>query len=236
MISDTQSKVEFAVQIKNPACVNTVKLKLKEVGVKDDQIESIIDSGNKECRMVITTSKPWIELQNAIESTNRKSALVGFSDEAAVVMLDKGNKAANVKGVFRFCSIVPNKPGVVIDGVIDGLEKVEHAVNIREFGDISQGSSSLGDVYKHSSYRVTPDESGRATIRTTDEKLHVFELIGRSVTVSPTCLSETNIVYGVICRAAGIFQNWKRICACDGTTIWDERDRPLAGVGRGIKD
>lgn len=37
---------------------------------------------------------------------------------------------------------------------------------------------------------------------------------------------------GIISRSAGIFENNKNICACDGVTIWDERDRPVAGPGR----
>lgn len=31
---------------------------------------------------------------------------------------------------------------------------------------------------------------------------------------------------GVISRSAGLFENTKKICACDGLTLWDERDRP----------
>lgn len=33
---------------------------------------------------------------------------------------------------------------------------------------------------------------------------------------------------GIIARSSGLFQNTKKICACDGLTIWDERDRALA--------
>lgn len=37
---------------------------------------------------------------------------------------------------------------------------------------------------------------------------------------------------GIIARSAGLFENAKQICACDGVTLWEERDRPLAGTGR----
>lgn len=37
---------------------------------------------------------------------------------------------------------------------------------------------------------------------------------------------------GIIARSAGLFKNPKQICACDGVTIWEERDRPIAGKGR----
>lgn len=230
MSSDTPSKIEFAIQIKGLSDVEDVKQRLAKIGVKSDQIETVLDSDNKECRMVIQTIRhPWVELHETIESSGKRSVLVGFSDQSAVVMLDKGD--THLKGVIRFCSIAPEKPGIVIDGVIDGL-KSSAVMTIREYGDVSQGLSSLGEIYKNSSYNLTPDDSGRATIRTVDDKLQVSELIGRSVAVVPA--SSESFVCGIISRAAGVFQNWKRICACDGVTIWDERDRPLAGAGRKI--
>lgn len=109
---DILSKVEFSIQIRGAQCVEVVKEKLAEINVKNNQIETVIDSANKECRLVIYTSKPWIELQEKIESTGKRSVLVGFSNEAAVAMLDKANEI-NVKGVIRFCSITANKPGIV---------------------------------------------------------------------------------------------------------------------------
>lgn len=109
---DTTSRVEFAIKIDKPTCVEAVKKELSGIGIKIDDIETVIDSENKECRLVIKTKRPWIELQEKIESTGRRSVLVGFSDEAAVAMLDKGNDN-NVKGVIRFCSITAGSPGIV---------------------------------------------------------------------------------------------------------------------------
>ena len=40
---------------------------------------------------------------------------------------------------------------------------------------------------------------------------------------------------GIIARSAGIFENAKRICACDGVTLWDERNKPLVGPERQTK-
>ncbi|CAH0698328.1 unnamed protein product [Spodoptera exigua] len=75
----------------------------------------------------------------------------------------------------------------------------------------------------------------------------VWDIIGRSVAVterkddlgrgsSPSSKidgdSGTPIACGIIARSAGVFQNPKRICACDGVVVWDEKDRPLAGKGR----
>lgn len=30
---------------------------------------------------------------------------------------------------------------------------------------------------------------------------------------------------GIIARSSTLFQNTKKICACDGLTLWDERDK-----------
>ena len=37
---------------------------------------------------------------------------------------------------------------------------------------------------------------------------------------------------GIIARSSGLFENNKRICACDGVTIWDEKKVPAAGAKR----
>lgn len=97
---------------------------------------------------------------------------------------------------------------------------------------------------------IVADEAGRATFRIVDNVLKVWDIIGRSVAVTEKCddlgrgISPTSkvdgdsgksVACGVIARSAGIFQNSKRICACDGVVVWDERDRPLAGKGRRVE-
>ena len=37
---------------------------------------------------------------------------------------------------------------------------------------------------------------------------------------------------GLVARAASVFENAKRICKCDGVSIWRERDVPAAGGAR----
>ncbi|XP_023333815.1 copper chaperone for superoxide dismutase [Eurytemora carolleeae] len=94
---------------------------------------------------------------------------------------------------------------------------------------------------------IRADESGRATFRIVDPILKVWDVIGRSVVVStdkddlgqgnhPRSLVDGNcgpgLACGIIARSAGLGENLKKICACDGVTIWDERNKPLAGQGR----
>jgi len=96
---------------------------------------------------------------------------------------------------------------------------------------------------------ITAGPDGRATFRLTDKVLKVWDAIGRAVVVTdgaddlgrgnhPRSSEDGNsgqrLACGVIARSPGMFENSKRICACDGVTLWDERDKPLAGPGRRI--
>jgi copper chaperone for superoxide dismutase len=184
-------------------------------------------------RVLVETKRPWTEIKEQMEKTGKNAVLTGFGGRSAVAIVDKGQ----AKGVIRFCSI-NEKQGVVVDGVLDGLQpKTKHVVNVHEFGDVSSGCQSVGDVYgqPEKEVLVTSDESGRTTFRFLRTQLTVPEIIGRSVVVRPANAAPeqpNQMACGIIARAAGIFQNYKKICACDGVTIWDERNRPVAGAGR----
>ena len=34
---------------------------------------------------------------------------------------------------------------------------------------------------------------------------------------------------GIIARSAGLFQNPKKVCTCDGVTVWDEAQKAREG-------
>lgn len=108
----------------------------------------------------------------------------------------------------------------------------ENDINERHAGDLGN---------------IQADPNGRATFRFIDKVLSVSEIIGRSVVVTEKpddfgsgtnehSLIDGNsgerLAWGIIARSAGIFQNFKKICACDGVSLWDERDKPLAGGNR----
>lgn len=148
-----------------------------------------------------------------------------------MAICDKGNDE-KIKGVVRFCANSKTDTGSVVDGVLDGLNcNQNYKLSVHEFGDVSCSCETLGDTYKDRSYDLTSDDSGRAVFRFHDKTLSVQDLIGRSVLVSK---EEKRLSCGIIARSAGIFENFKKICACDGVKIWDERDRPLTGPGRRV--
>ncbi|XP_076626329.1 copper chaperone for superoxide dismutase isoform X2 [Colletes latitarsis] len=90
---------------------------------------------------------------------------------------------------------------------------------------------------------ITVNNFGRATFRRTDKLIEVPDIIGRSlvITESPDDLGKGNcpeskihgnsgnrVACGIIARSSSLFQNTKKICACDGLTLWDEREKVLS--------
>lgn len=111
------------------------------------------------------------------------------------------------------------------------------------------GSPENGNSERHAGDlgNILADQSGRATFRIVDNVLKVWDIIGRGIVVSEnkddlglgnSLLSKVNgncgsgLACGIIARSAGIGENTKKICQCDGVTIWDERNKPLVGPGR----
>lgn len=220
MIARDSIKIEFAVQISGTQCVDKVQAALEDVGLVDVDV----DKGS----VLVETNLPWIDIQRRIEATGRRAVLSGFGGQSAVSMVDHGNELTKVRGVVRFCARTANEKGAVVDGVIDGLEaNRSYKLNVHECGDISEGCASVGAVYD--SEDISSDENGRATIRFVSDRLAVWDIIGRSVVIAE---EDNRLACGIIARSAGIFENYKKICACDGVTIWDERDKPLAGSKR----
>lgn len=67
------------------------------------------------------------------------------------------------------------------------------------------------------------------------EHLHYFIYIKIIALFFIYCIYIYSVACGIIARSAGMFENYKKLCACDGVTIWDERDKPIAGGDRNNK-
>ncbi|CAG2195079.1 CCS [Mytilus edulis] len=224
---------------------------------------------------------------------------------AAVALMDTGLDS-KVKGVVRFVQV--DDSTCVVDGTLDGLLPGKYGVYLHEFGDISAGCNSCGDILGKSlnkpvgeigeitstsgeaEFRVTNnnfkvwdiidlvcymtrhsqqtigknrqkdlckvwDIIGRSCVlhdqaQSTDDRhsqqtigknrqkdlCKVWDIIGRSCVLHDQAQSTDNrLLCGIVARSAGLFQNTKRICACDGVPVWDERDTPVAGPSRKSK-
>ncbi|KAJ8925541.1 hypothetical protein NQ315_009381 [Exocentrus adspersus] len=223
------TKIEFAVQMTCDACVDAVKKSLENVsGVKN------VDVDLKTGSVVVDSNLPIAEVQKKLESTGRKVVIKGQAGSlAAVCILEAGIQG--VKGVVRFIQPLPEV--CVVDGTIDGLKPGHHQISIHEYGDISKEYENVGDVYNPSSTKngriygdvgtVMVSNNGRIDFRLEDEVIKISDIIGRSLVVTDkTEKPSKRIAAGIIARSAGLFQNPKTICACDGVTIWDETSKP----------
>lgn len=224
--------VEFGGKCDESSIVrNTIEKLKKQNGVKDIQFQN-------GAFMVETTLPSSDVLELVTKFSGRRSVLQGFGEKESAVSMVSSFDDDKIKGIVRFQQ---NDDILLVDGTVDGLRPGDYSLNVHETGDISKGCDSIGPIYKKMAGElgtVHGDDNGRANFRIVNNVLKVSEIIGRSVALSEVnrdVHSKDNwirVACGVIARSAGIFQNPKRICACDGVVVWDERDRPLAGKGR----
>ncbi|KAJ8957644.1 hypothetical protein NQ318_017535 [Aromia moschata] len=220
----SRTKIEFAVQMTCNSCVEAVKKSLENAS----EIKSVdvnLDTGS----VVVDSSLSTLDLQKRLESTGRKVAVRGYAGSiAAVSIIEAGDKS--VQATPDVC---------IIDGTVDGLKPGPYQISVHEAGDLSRGCESVGDIYhpdKTCSQRlygnlgtVKAEAGGRAAFRLEDDTLKLSDIIGRSFVIAEK--PEENregrrLACGVIARSAGLFQNPKTICACDGVTLWDEVSKP----------
>ncbi|XP_050295775.1 copper chaperone for superoxide dismutase-like [Anthonomus grandis grandis] len=226
----TSTKIEFLVQMTCESCVNAVKNSLNGVPeVKSVEVD--LSKGS----VVVESTLPTLEIQKRLETTGKPVAIKGYEGSvAAVSILEAGNE--KVKGVVRFVQATPTT--CIIDGTIDGLNPGNHSIEVHECGNLSEGCNSVGKIYCPEGWNntekkygklgeVVAERNGRAEFRMENNVLKLSDVIGRSFVVSSQldgCY--TPVSCGIIARSAGLFQNPKTICACDGTTIWDEVSKP----------
>lgn len=254
----TPIKVEFAVQMTCQSCVDAVEKALKEtegvqsVSVNLAQEQVVVES-------TLTSFQIQEILENTgrravLKGQGSKATHLG----AAVSVLET---SAQVKGVVRLTQVdentcviegtidglMPGEHGLAIHeygDISDGCNSCGGHFNPHgvEHGGPSQPRRHVGDLGN-----ITAAENGRARFRIEDDQLKVWDVIGRSCMVhenpddlgkgsTPQSHTDGNsgagLACGIIARSAGLFENTKKICACDGVTLWDERDVPAAGPGR----
>uniref|UniRef100_A0A667XRP6 Superoxide dismutase copper chaperone n=2 Tax=Myripristis murdjan TaxID=586833 RepID=A0A667XRP6_9TELE len=229
--------LEFAVQMTCESCANKIRAALEgKPGVKSVSI----DVGKEE--VLVESALTTAEVQALIESTGRRAVLKGIGSTEQ----DLGAAVAMLSGMGPIQG-VPGPHGLHVhtlgDLTQDCLSCGEHYNPFGRRhggpGDSERHVGDLGNVF------AGPD--GRASFRLEDSQIKVWDVIGRSLVVdageddlgrgghplsSQTGNSGERLACGIIARSAGLFQNPKKICACDGVTLWEERDRPIAGKGR----
>ena len=66
------------------------------------------------------------------------------------------------------------------------------------------------------------NDKGEALYSGIKQNLKIADLIGRSIAICSTDdRSDSGLSAAVIARSAGVGENYKKLCTCDGTTIWE---------------
>nr|XP_060614366.1 copper chaperone for superoxide dismutase [Anolis sagrei ordinatus] len=250
-------KLEFAVQMTCQNCVEAIQKTLKEVPglqVLDVQLDSQT--------VLVETSLGTEEVQNLLERTGRKAVLKGMGStvpgNAAVAMV---SGLGPIQGVVRFLQVSPEKCLVdgTVDGLEPGPHGL-HVHEFGDLSDACDscgdhfnpdGECHGGpqDEHRHAGDlgNIMAAEDGRASFRIEDGRLKVQDIIGRSLVIDAgeddlgrgchplskvTGNSGDRVACGIIARSSGLFQNPKKICTCDGVTLWEERERPMVLLGK----
>ncbi|KAE8055198.1 hypothetical protein FH972_012056 [Carpinus fangiana] len=226
---------EYMVDMKCEGCVNAVKNKLQTVnGIKNVEV----DLSNQVVRILGAT--PVKTMTEALEQTGRKARLIGqgvpedFLISAAVAEF----KGPEIFGVARLAQV--NMELARIEANFSGLSPGKHGWSINEFGDLTRGAASTGKVFNPVNEgkaekplgdlgTLFADEKGEAFFSGIKEKLRIADLIGRSIVIYGTeDKSDPGMTAAVVARSAGVGENYKKICTCDGTTIWESSDTDFA--------
>ena len=156
----------------------------------------------------------------------------------------------DVAGVVRFVA-VNESTCLVEGAVQGLVPHGKYAVTVRTYGDTTRGVASTGGVYDCENENenedenevedvtgatpagdlgtVTADANGKATIpsRVVDSRLKVWDVIGRSLAIvgvsgddDEEMIQKTGAA-AVLARSAGVGENLKRVCHCDGTVIFE---------------
>nr|XP_040035599.1 copper chaperone for superoxide dismutase-like [Gasterosteus aculeatus aculeatus] len=258
MDSAGPTKLEFAVQMSCESCAVKVRAALEG---KQGVSSVSVDVGEERVLVESSLTSAEVQALIEGTGRRAVLKGIGGSEHdlgTAVAMLAGGGR---IQGVVRFlqlseqCCLIdgtvdglqPGPHGLHVhtlgDLTQDCLSCGEHYNPFgRQHGGPGDSERHVGDLGN-----IVAGPDGRASFRQEDSQLKVWDVIGRSLVVDAgeddlgrghhalskqTGNSGERLACGIIARSAGLFQNPKRICACDGVTLWEERDRPIAGKGR----
>lgn len=163
-------------------------------------------------------------------------------DKSARERVPDKEKNREVRGLARMVEV--SRTVTLVDLTLRGIAPGKYRVTIREYGNLEDGASSAGPVWKGD---MTGPESQKNQVRGDlgiveigkdgrgaiflDRPFQVWEVIGHAFVVTSQdegaegkpLRNDENTVVGVIARSAGMWDNDKTVCSCTGKTLWEER-------------
>ncbi|XP_020495946.1 copper chaperone for superoxide dismutase isoform X2 [Labrus bergylta] len=258
MDSQRPTKLEFAVQMTCESCAEKIRAALEgrpgvqsvtiDVGKEEVLVESALTSAEVQALIESTGRRAVLKGIGGSERDlgSAVAMLAGVGSAVGVVrFLQLSEERCLIDGTID--GLEPGPHGLHVhalgDLTQDCLSCGEHYNPFgKQHGGPEDCERHVGDLGN-----IVAGPDGRASFRLEDSQLKVWDVIGRSLVVDAgeddlgrgghplsrrTGNSGERLACGIIARSAALFQNPKQICACDGVTLWEERDRPIAGKGR----
>jgi copper chaperone for superoxide dismutase len=213
---------------------NTVRVVATAAASADDVVNAVVLAGYK-CRLV---GQGELDVFGEDLAQRLGTNLRTLRQSLAAVSEFKGSEYGHgdVAGVVRFVQV--DETTCMVEGRLSGLAKhKKYKIAIHEFGDLTRGVSSVGEIWQApvgDLGNVLADANGDAVVasRVVRGEIKVWDVIGRAVGIVPVECSETEKgVAAVLARSAGMGDNLKQQCACDGTVIWESAHDDFKPVG-----
>ena len=211
------------VRVLATSSVQTVEEKIASTGYKT----RLVGQGNVELFNERLAERLGMDLRTLRQSL---AAVAEFKGEAY--------QHGSCKGVVRFVQV--NEETATFEADVLGLEKgKKYKLRVRMYGDTTRGVESCGEVYQNTNenereeeillgemcaVQAMEDGSIKASLQL-PKKFFVWDIIGRALCIEEVVAGneegEGLRVAAVLARSAGVGENLKKVCQCDGTVIWE---------------
>ncbi|KAL8715091.1 MAG: hypothetical protein Q9220_001048 [cf. Caloplaca sp. 1 TL-2023] len=178
------------------------------------------------CILEVPPQQSWASVDGSGEDTNNRG----------LTSAKLAGEGSPVRGLARLIQLSDTL--TLLDLTLTSLPEGRYRVSVRQTGDVSHGSGSLGSIYRGEDGSregemgvLEVDGKGRGSL-IGEVGWRVWELVGRGMCVEPlNGGTKKGEVVGVIARSAGVWENEKVVCGCSGKTVWEEREEM---VGKGM--
>ena len=211
------------VRVLATSSVKTVEEKIASTGYKT----RLVGQGNVDLFNERLAERLGMDLRTLRQSL---AAVAEFKGEAY--------QHESCKGVVRFVQV--NEETATFEADVLGLEKgKKYKLRVRMYGDTTRGVESCGEVYQNTNenereeeillgemcaVQAMEDGSIKASLQL-PKKFFVWDIIGRTLCIEEVVAGneegEGLRVAAVLARSAGVGENLKKVCQCDGTVIWE---------------
>ena len=211
------------VRVLATSSVKTVEEKIASTGYKT----RLVGQGNVELFNERLAERLGMDLRTLRQSL---AAVAEFKGEAY--------QHGSCKGVVRFVQV--NEETATFEADVLGLEKgKKYKLRVRMYGDTTRGVESCGEVYQNTNENEREEEillGEMCAVQAMEDglikaslqlpkKFFVWDIIGRALCIEEVVAGneegEGLRVAAVLARSAGVGENLKKVCQCDGTVIWE---------------